>query len=180
MARAHLAKRTNDRGAARAALLRPLRLPRRMAATDALFWYAESALPIFRPIIAGLYVLDRRPDAKRMDQTLRTALALVPRLRQRVIEAPLHVGLPEWANDPHFDVRYHVRHVSLPPPGSQRELLDLVAALFATPLDRERPLWEAYWIDGLARGRAAFFFKLHHSVVDGVGSIALLNGLTQP
>jgi WS/DGAT/MGAT family acyltransferase len=166
-------------GSRRTAILEPLQLPRRMAATDALFWYAESALPIFRPIIAGLYVLDRRPDAKRMEHALHTALALVPRLRQRVVEAPLHVGLPEWADDPHFDAGYHVRHVSLPPPGSQRELLDLVATLFATPLDRERPLWEAYWIDGLARGHAAYFFKLHHSVVDGVGAIALVNGLTQ-
>lgn len=161
------------------ALLPPLNLPRRMAATDAMFWYAESALPIFRPIIAGLYVLDRPPDSHRMTQGMEVALALVPRLRQRVAEAPWHLGLPEWADDPHFDVGYHVRHISLPPPGSQRELLDLAAALFATPLDRERPLWEAYWIDGLCGGRAAYFFKLHHSVVDGVGSITLLNGLTQ-
>ena len=151
-----------------------------MTAGDALFWYAESALPIFRPIIAGLYLLDRTPDAARMEEGLETALALVPRLRQRVTEAPLHVGLPEWIDDGHFDVGYHVRHISLPPPGSQRELLDLVATLFAAPLDRERPLWEAYWIDGLARGRAAFFLKLHHSVVDGVGSMALLLGLSQP
>jgi WS/DGAT/MGAT family acyltransferase len=150
-----------------------------MAATDALFWYAESAVPSFRPIIAGLYVLDRTPDAKRMEQGLQTALALVPRLRQRVIEVPLHLGLPEWAEDPHFDATYHVRHLSLPPPGTQRQLLDLVASVFATPLDRERPLWEAYWIDGLEPRRAAYFFKLHHSLVDGVGSIALLNALTQ-
>jgi diacylglycerol O-acyltransferase / wax synthase len=178
MARAGMVRHTN--GARRTPILMPLRLPRRMTATDALFWYAESALPIFRPIIAGLYVLDRRPEAKRMEHGLHTALALVPRLRQRVVEAPFHIGLPEWVEDPHFDPGYHVRHVSLPPPGSQRELLDLVATLFGTPLDRERPLWEAYWIDGLARGRAAYFLKLHHSVVDGVGAIALVNGLTQP
>jgi WS/DGAT/MGAT family acyltransferase len=151
-----------------------------MAATDALFWYAESALPTFRPIIAGLYILDRAPDPRRLEHGLRAALALVPRLRQRVVEAPWHIGLPEWVDDPHFDASYHVRHLSLPPPGAQRELLDLVATLFATPLDRERPLWEAYWIDGLTGGRSAYFFKLHHSVVDGVGAMALLNGLTQP
>ena len=159
--------------------LHRLDLPRRMTATDALFWYAESALPIFRPIIAGLYVLDRAPDPHRMAQGLDVALALVPRLHQRVAESPWHIGLPEWVDDPHFDATYHVRHISLPAPGSPRALLDLAATLFATPLDRERPLWEAYWIDGLAGRRAAYLFKLHHSVVDGVGSITLLKGLTQ-
>jgi WS/DGAT/MGAT family acyltransferase len=165
---------------ARGAVPVPVNLPRRMTATDALFWYAESALPIFRPIIAGLYLLDRVPNPKRLERGLQNALVLIPRLRQRVVEAPLHVGLPEWADDAHFDPGYHARHLSLPQPGSQRQLLDLVATLFATPLDRERPLWEAYWIDGLANGRSAYFFKLHHSVVDGVGAIALLNALTQP
>jgi WS/DGAT/MGAT family acyltransferase len=150
-----------------------------MTATDALFWYAESALPIFRPLIAGLYVLDRQPKRAGVERGLETALALVPRLRQRVVEVPLHLGLPEWVDDPHFDATYHLRHMSLPPPGSARELLDLVATLLATPLDRERPLWEAYWIDGLDRGRSAYFFKTHHSVVDGVGSIALMQSLTQ-
>jgi WS/DGAT/MGAT family acyltransferase len=178
MARVDIVKRTTARKAL-APVLEPRHLPRRMAATDALFWYAESALPIFRPIIAGLYVLDRAPDARRMAHGLENALAMIPRLRQRVLEAPLHIGLPEWVDDAHFDASYHVRHLSLPPPGSQRELLDLAATLFATPLDRERPLWETYWIDGLTGGRAAFFMKLHHSVVDGVGSIMLLNALTQ-
>jgi diacylglycerol O-acyltransferase / wax synthase len=179
MARVAIAKRTAARSAPPPSAPQPLHLPRRMGATDALFWYAESALPVFRPIIAGLYVLDRAPEASRMARGLENAVASISRLRQRVIEAPLHVGLPEWVDDAHFDASYHVRHLSLPPPGSLRELLDLAATLFATPLDRERPLWEAYWIDGLAAGRAAFFMKLHHSVVDGVGSIALLNALTQ-
>jgi WS/DGAT/MGAT family acyltransferase len=149
-----------------------------MAATDALFWYAESALPEFRPIIAGLYGLDRVPIAEQIEAGIELAIALVPRLRQRVVEAPLHLGLPEWIEDPHFDRSYHLRHISLPDPGGERELLDLVAALFATPLDRQRPLWEATWIDGLAGGRSAFLIKLHHAVVDGVGSAAILDALT--
>lgn len=157
----------------------PLVLPRRMAPTDALFWYAETALPIFRPIIGGLYLLDRRPSAKGIEAAHRAALALVPRLRQRVVEAPLNAGLPEWADDPHFDSTYHMRHLSVAAPGTLRQLLDLTATVFATPLDRERPLWEAYWIDGLEGGRAAYFFKMHHSLVDGVGALALQNALTQ-
>lgn len=159
--------------------LEPLRLPRRMAPTDALFWLAESALPSFRPIIAGLYLLDRRPDPARLEAGLDAAVARVPRLRQRVVEAPLPLGLPEWLDDPHYDRDYHLRHVALPEPGTFRALLDLAAALLATPLDRERPLWEAYWIEGLEGDRAALFLKLHHSVVDGVGSLAIMDALTQ-
>jgi WS/DGAT/MGAT family acyltransferase len=149
-----------------------------MAPTDALFWYAESVLPEFRPIIAGLYLLDRPPDPQQIEAGVDTALALVPRLRQRVVDAPLQLALPEWVEDEHFDRAYHLRHLSLPAPGTQRQLLDLVATLFATPLDRQRPLWESYWIDGLEGGRSAYFFKTHHSVVDGVGSVAILEALT--
>jgi WS/DGAT/MGAT family acyltransferase len=151
-----------------------------MAPTDALFWFAETALPEFRPIIAGLYVLDRTPDVGAARASIDSALSLVPRLRQRVVAAPADIGLPEWRDDPHFDAAYHVRHLSLPVPGGQRELLDLAAALLATPLDRQRPLWEVYWIDGLEGGRSACFLKLHHSVVDGVGSIAILDAMTAP
>jgi WS/DGAT/MGAT family acyltransferase len=149
-----------------------------MAPTDALFWYAERALPELRPLIAGLFVLERPPDPAAARATLETAVARVPRLRQRVVEALAELGLPEWAEDPHLDLDYHVRHVSLPAPGTQRALLDLAGTLFATPLDRQRPLWEATWIDGLEGGRSACLLKLHHSLVDGVGSIAILDALT--
>jgi WS/DGAT/MGAT family acyltransferase len=144
-----------------------------------LFWYAESALPIFRPIIGGLYILDRPPDRRVLKAGCQAALKLIGRLRQRVVEAPFDLGLPEWVDDPHFDEAYHLRFLSVQPPGTMRDLLELVAALFATPLDRERPLWEAYVIEGIEGQRAAYFIKMHHSVVDGVGSLALLNILTQ-
>lgn len=159
--------------------IQELDVPDRMAATDALFWYAESAMPIFRPIIAALHVLEEAPDPERMKKGLEIAVKAIPRLRQRVLELPFQLGLPEYVEDTHFDAAYHLRHLSLPAPGTMRQLLDLTAAQFATPLDRERPLWEAYWIDGLEEGRTAFFFKVHHSLVDGVGSIAILDALTQ-
>jgi diacylglycerol O-acyltransferase len=159
--------------------LSPLELPTRMAASDALFWYAEQVVPEFRAIIGGLYLLDRSPDPLRLEAGTDAALALVPRLRQRVVEARLGLGLPEWEEVAHVDRSYHLRHVSVPAPGSLRQVLDLTGAVFATPFDRERPLWEATVIDGLEGGRSAFFFKLHHAVVDGVGSLALLRALTQ-
>src|SRR5690349_2482980 len=117
------------------AINQPPELPHRMAATDALFWYAESGLPIFRPIIAGLYILDRNPEIADVEAVMERALTLVPRLRQRVAHAPLQLGLPEWVEDEHFDRAYHLRHLSLPSPGTMRELLDMVEVLFATPLD---------------------------------------------
>lgn len=161
----------------------PLELPSRMAATDALFWYAQQAVPSFRPIIGGLYLLDRPPDPEGLEAGYEAAVARVPRLRQRVVEAPLGLGLPEWRDVAHLDRGYHQRRLSLPAPGSRRQLLDLVASLLASPFDPERPLWEAYTIEGLSEGpeagAAAHFFKTHHSMVDGVGSLALLDALTQ-
>ena len=150
-----------------------------MSPSDALFWYVETALPAFRPIIAGLYMLDRNPRKGGIEAALKATIKLVPRLRQRVVEIPLHLGLPEYVDDEHFDLAYHLRHVSVPQPGRLRNLLDLIASLLATPLDRERPLWEAYWVDGLRNDRSAFFLKMHHSLVDGVGALAITRGLTQ-
>lgn len=106
-------------------------------------------------------------------------VARLPRLRQRVAEAPLRLALPEWEDDPHFELDYHAREVILPEPATERHLFDFVGAVFATPLDHLRPLWEAYLIEGLDGGRAACFFKVHHSVMDGVGSLAVFDALTQ-
>ena len=154
-------------------------LPGRMTPSDALFWYAESALPNLRPLIGGLYILDRTPDAAAIAASFEVAMKAVPRLRQRVVEVPLNLGLPQWIEDEHFDRSYHLRHISLPAAGGIRELLDLCGKLFAAPLDRERPLWDATLVDGLEGGRAALLMRTHHAVVDGVGSIAILNAMTR-
>ena len=101
--------------------VRPLDLPRRMTASDAIFWFTETALPVFRPIIAALYVLDRSPDVDRLSRGAEAAVARVPRLRQRVREAPLGLGMPEWVDDPHMDLAYHLRHMTLPAPAIARK-----------------------------------------------------------
>lgn len=157
----------------------PVQLSRRMLPTDALFWYVEDATPELRPLVAGLLMLDRRPDRERVRALVERWVARLPRLRQRVVETPLRLGLPEWEEDPNFDIEYHARQVVLPAPAGERELLDFCAAVFATPLDRMRPLWEAYLIEGLEGGRAACFFKVHHAVMDGVGSLAVFDAFTQ-
>jgi diacylglycerol O-acyltransferase len=157
----------------------PVQLPSRMLPTDALFWYVEEATPELRPLVAAVMILDRRPDHNRLRASVERWVARLPRLRQRVIEAPLRLGLPEWEDDPHFEIDYHAREVILPEPATERHLLDFVGAVFATPLDHMRPLWEAYLIEGIENGRAACFFKVHHSVMDGVGSLAVFDALTQ-
>jgi diacylglycerol O-acyltransferase / wax synthase len=157
----------------------PLQLSSRMLPTDALFWYVEEAVPELRPLVAGLLMLDRRPNHERLRACVERWVARLPRLRQRVVEAPLHLALPEWEDDPHFELDYHARQVILPEPATERHLLDFAAAVFATPLDHMRPLWEAYLIEGLEGGRAACFFKVHHAVMDGVGSLTVFDALTQ-
>lgn len=157
----------------------PLQLSSRMLPTDALFWYVEEATPELRPLVAALLILDRRPDRDRLRASVERWIARLPRLRQRVVEAPLHLALPEWEEDRNFELDYHAREVILPAPATERHLLDFVGAVFATPLDHMRPLWEAYLIEGLQGDRAACFFKVHHSVMDGVGSLAVFDALTQ-
>jgi diacylglycerol O-acyltransferase len=151
----------------------------RMMPTDALFWYAEEATPELRPLVAAIMILDRLPDRDRLQKLLERWIVRIPRLRQRVVEAPLHLGLPEWEDDPHFELEYHARDVVLPEPGTDEQLFEFAGAVFATPLDHMRPLWEAYLIEGLQGGRAACFFKVHHAVMDGVGSLAGFDALTQ-
>ncbi len=150
-----------------------------MLPSDALFWHAEEAMPGVRPQVAGLLMLERPPDRDRYRASMRRLTACVPRLQQRVVESPLHIGLPEWEDDPHFDLDYHLREVVLPQPRSPRQLLDFAGRVLVAPLDHLRPLWEAYLIGGLEGSREACLFKIHHSIVDGVGSMALFETLTQ-
>jgi WS/DGAT/MGAT family acyltransferase len=149
-----------------------------MQPSDAFFWHAEQATPELRPLVAGLFLLDRRPDRARLRQALRRLVALAPRLRQRVVDPPLGLGLPSWVDDAAFELDYHLRAVALAEP-RPAALLGLAGELFAAPLDHLRPLWEAHLIEGLAGGRAALLLKLHHAVLDGAGSVALFDGLTQ-
>jgi WS/DGAT/MGAT family acyltransferase len=160
-------------------LTEPLILPSQMLPSDALFWYAEQATPGIRPLVAGLFLLDRPPNHQKFEQAMQRWVHSIPRLRQKVREVPFSLTLPQWVEDPTFDLSYHLREIELPPPGSRKQLFELVSALFASPLDRERPLWEAYVLRGFEGHRAAIFVKVHHCVMDGVGSMAGFDAMTQ-
>ena len=98
-------------------------------------------------------------------------LALVPRWRQKVRDVPVHLGLPVWVDDTGFDLDYHVRHSALPAPGTDEQLRALVGRLLGRRLDRARPLWEIYLVEGLQDDRFAIVTKTHHAMVDGLASM---------
>jgi WS/DGAT/MGAT family acyltransferase len=100
-----------------------------------------------------------------------TRLHLVPRYRQKLALVPFQQGRPKWVDDPHFNLRYHVRHTALPQPGTDVELKRLAGRLFAQRLDRHKPLWELWMVEGLDGGRFAVISKTHHALVDGISGV---------
>lgn len=133
--------------------------------------------------VAALSVLDpsTRPDGRLRFEDVASEIAsrvhLVRRLRQRVLMVPFNVGLPVWADDPTFDLRFHVRRAALPSPGGRRELADQVQRVLSRPLDRTKPLWELYVIEGLEGGHVATLMKVHHAMVDGISGMHLVAAL---
>jgi diacylglycerol O-acyltransferase len=103
--------------------------------------------------------------------TIETRLHLVPRYRQRLATVPLGQGRPLWVDDPQFRLPFHVRHTALPRPGSETQLRRLAGRIFSQALDRGRPLWELWLIEGLSDGRFALLSKTHHALVDGVSGV---------
>jgi WS/DGAT/MGAT family acyltransferase len=104
---------------------------------------------------------------------IRSRLHMVPRYRQKLALPPLETGRPVWADDPNFNLEYHVRHTALPPPGGEQELKKLVGRLFSQALDREKPLWELWLVEGLGDSRFAIVSKTHHCMLDGVSGVDL-------
>ncbi len=112
-------------------------------------------------------------DHDRLIRLIRQRIAFVPRFRQRIRDVPLKLGRPVWIDDQRFDVTYHVRRSALPGPGTREQLNELVARLMSRPLDRDRPLWEMYLIEGLGSNQFAIVTKTHQAVVDGFSAIDL-------
>ena len=143
-----------------------------MTDTEAIMWAVEKD-PALRSDFCNLTILAGRPSDARLRATLERALHAIPRLRQRVIGAPLRIVPPEFAEDPTLDLDAHVQVVAVPPPGDVRAFLDLCGAIAERPLDRARPLWEFTVIDGLPDGRAALLQKVHHTLFDGEAGLRL-------
>jgi WS/DGAT/MGAT family acyltransferase len=143
-----------------------------MSDAEAIMWAVERD-PALRSDFCNLTVLEQCPSEARLHATMQRALSAFPRLRQRVVDTPLRLAPPAFADDPHLDVDTHLVRVALPAPGDHRTLLDTCARLTERPLDRDRPLWEFTLIEGLTEGRAALLQQMHHTITDGVGGLRL-------
>ena len=101
----------------------------------------------------------------------------MPRYRQRLAFVPLGQGRPKWVDDPHLNLRYHVRSTALPAPGSEEQLKELAGRVFSQQLDRDKPLWEIWLVDGLEGDRFAMLSKTHHALVDGISGVDIMSVL---
>ncbi|WIM92959.1 wax ester/triacylglycerol synthase family O-acyltransferase [Actinoplanes oblitus] len=136
---------------------------------DASFLDAEDQDPHASLAISSVAVLDGpAPSQEEFTAAIRGRLPLVPRYRQKVRRMPFNLGRPVWTDDPEFDLGFHLRRTALPAPGGDGELATLIGRVMSQRLDRERPLWEDWVIEGLAGGRWALLSKVHHCMVDGV------------
>src|SRR5258708_20582552 len=120
-------------------------------------------------------LLDTEPDWDRLVAAHDRFTQQVPRLRERIVEPALSLVAPAWSPDPHFDLEYHLQRVRLPGAGSMAELHAVAAQFAARPLDPDRPPWEALLVLGVTGGQAAYLFKPHHSLSDGIGLLQLLD-----
>lgn len=144
----------------------------RLTPLDASFLYLEeTATPMHLGGLAVFAPAEGVFDTSRLAELVASRLDLVPRYRQRVRHVPGGIAAPVWVDDENFDLSYHVRRTALPRPGSDAQLHELVARVLSRPLDRERPLWEMYLVEGLGGGRFALVTKTHQALVDGVAAI---------
>ena len=147
-------------------------------------WFLLYEKPFSHMHVAGNSIFEagplRRPDGgldiARIKAFIESRLAHIPRYRQVLARTPF--GAPVWVDDPHFDLDYHVRHTCLPPPGSDAQHKAVCGRIFSEPLDRSKPLWEIWVIEGAGGGQQfGFISKIHHAMVDGVAAVDLLEAL---
>jgi WS/DGAT/MGAT family acyltransferase len=151
---------------------------KQLGGLDASFLYMET--PQTPMHVAGLSIVELPAGFKgdfyeAYKAHIASRLHLMPVLRMKLVQVPLEIDHPLWIDDDAMDLDYHVRHLGLPQPGTMRQLEELVGRLHSNFLDRSRPLWEFYVIDGLEGGRLAIYTKLHHAAVDGGAGMALTN-----
>ncbi|WP_433427671.1 WS/DGAT/MGAT family O-acyltransferase [Nonomuraea sp. CA-141351] len=151
---------------------------RQLSALDAQFLNFETATNIAN--VGGLAVLGKDLSREKIQHRLAERMAGVPQLRRRLVRVPFGLDHPYWADDSEIDLDYHVRELTLPPPGDDMQLGEQVARLHEQRLDRARPLWEMYLIHGLADGRCGIYAKVHHAAVDGLTGAEVLAALMDP
>ncbi|HUD16355.1 MAG TPA: wax ester/triacylglycerol synthase domain-containing protein [Acidimicrobiales bacterium] len=144
-----------------------------MSPQDATFLHIEDDVSHMHIASVGIFE-GPEPPFKDIVSMIDSKLDLVPRYRRVVRTVPLELGRPVWVDDPHFNIEYHLRHTALPSPGGEAELRKLVGRVMSQPLDRSKPLWEIWVVEGLEDGHWAVMAKTHHAMVDGVSGTDLL------
>ncbi len=148
----------------------------RLSSIDASFLHQEG--PTSHMHIGGVLVFEGPPpDYNDYLDHVRGRLHLVPRYRQKLSTPPLETGRPLWVDDPDFNLEYHVRQTALPSPGSEEQLFLLAGRIASQPLDRSKPLWENWLVEGLEGDRFALISKTHHALVDGISGVDLASVL---
>ncbi|MHB1502656.1 MAG: WS/DGAT/MGAT family O-acyltransferase [Acidimicrobiales bacterium] len=153
---------------------------KRLSGLDASFLYLETPIlhmhvsmaAVFDPsTVSGGYSFDKVRDL------VSSRLSLAPVFRRKLVEVPFRLGHPYWVDDPAFDITYHLRRVALPVPGNLAQLAEMVGDICSRQLDRSKPLWEMYVVEGLEGGNIALITKIHHATIDGVSGAELLTEL---
>jgi WS/DGAT/MGAT family acyltransferase len=147
---------------------------KRLGGTDALFLALET--PSWHQHVGGLSIVDPEDRVITFDEfvlKVNERLPYAPKFRWKLKETPFGLDRPMWVDDVDFDVRRHVRRIGVPSPGRAKELGEVVGTLMSSQLDRRRPLWEMWFIEGLAGGKIGVFLKYHHSLLDGVAGASL-------
>ncbi|HEX2913694.1 MAG TPA: wax ester/triacylglycerol synthase family O-acyltransferase [Chloroflexia bacterium] len=149
------------------------KLKRHLNTIDATFYFYERKEAPFH--VGSTMIFDGVITYEEFTSALISKLPLLPRYTQKVVPAPFNIGQPCWEFDPNFDVRRHVFAIQMDPPGSMEQLRVLFSQIESTMLERDKPLWEVYVVNGLEGNRTAIISKVHHCMVDGIASVDLLN-----
>src|ERR687894_2438243 len=153
----------------------------RLTGLDASFLHLEDGRSHMH-VAAVMTLAGEAPSHDELVDAIGSQLHQAPRYRQRLAFVPFGQGRPRWGDDPHFNLRYHVRRTALPEPGSEEQLRNLAGRVFSQRLDRDKPLWELWIVEGLEGDRFAVLSKTHHALVDGVSGVDIASVLfdTQP
>ena len=149
----------------------------RLSGLDASFLYLETPSLHMHVSMGAVFDADTVPGGYRFDKVrdlVASRLILAPIFRRRLVEVPFRLGHPYWVDDPSFDIDFHMRRAALPAPGGLEELSTFIGDVCSRQLDRSKPLWQMYIVEGLAGGRIAMVTKMHHATIDGVSGAELL------
>ncbi|MEZ5373842.1 MAG: wax ester/triacylglycerol synthase family O-acyltransferase [Microthrixaceae bacterium] len=152
----------------------------RLSGIDAAFTYLETPNAHMHVAMTAIFDTDTMPEGysfEAIKRLIRERMHLVAPFRRRLVTVPFNLNHPIWIEDPDFDLDFHIHRVTAPEPGGRRELADLAARIASVPLDRNKPLWEIWVIEGLKQNRVGVVTKVHHSAIDGASGAEIMTTL---